>query len=179
MKRNILLFGKAGSGKDSVAEILRKDGYRLYSLAQHVRDEFQRFYGRPATRADRAKLIEIGETYKRIYGDDVWVRRTLEEIRLDGWGRDLADKPVAITDGRYLVEFDTFTNLGYATVRVWAPDEVRYQRLIDRDGIDQRAVLAGKEDELDAVTPTENVFNTGSLEHLETTVKSLLRRLNG
>ena len=81
--KNIFIMGKAGSGKDLTAAILN----RLYpvqsvALADSIRLEYERFFPEQIARTDRAKLIEIGETYKKLYGRHVWVNLVLEKIAL-------------------------------------------------------------------------------------------------
>lgn len=179
MSTNILLYGKAGAGKDSVADVLREFGYRLGSLASFVRSEFERHHGRWPKRSDRAQLIDMAETYKRLYGHDIWVRQLCDTYR-DAIDESSFRQPFAITDGRYQVEYDHFvTRLGFASVRVWAPDDVRYERLIARDGFDQRDILAGHEDELDYVRSDFVISNDGSLSRLRRQVIEMLSKLNG
>lgn len=157
MLSNIFLIGKAGSGKDTVAEILKEYGYTPYALAAPIREEYKRFFPDKNPRHDRNKLIEMGQAYKMLYGEDVWVLLTNEIIANNN------PKHVCIIDGRYKVEYDHYVNkLGYFPIRVCCPKELRFERLIKRDGNTQADALKKESNELDNVF-AYNLDNSESL----------------
>lgn len=141
---NIFLFGEAGAGKDTVAALLGEVAqYHQVALAEPIKMEYVRWFSCSATKADRAKVIEIGETYKKLYGADIWCKRA--QTHIEAW-QGLTKGPVLISDGRHWCEFDHFvTDRGYVPVYLFADVEVRMKRLLERDGVDQREVLRGKE----------------------------------
>lgn len=146
---NIFLIGKAGSGKDTAASFLAKHGYRLYAFAEPIRAEYRRFFPDKNPRLDRNKMIDIGQAYKKLYGENVWALETYKKIQAEG---EVLVNPVAITDGRYAVEYDYFVKqLGYLPIRICCPDDIRLQRLKKRDGSAQEEALLKESTELDDV----------------------------
>lgn len=175
--KNLFLIGKAGVGKGEVSDILDRSGYTTHALADGVKYEYWRWYDERPTKADRAKVIEIAETYKRLYGPDVWCWYVLDGIT-NSWG-EVKRGPHAITDGRFIVEYEEFVvKRKFVPVRITAPDELRFQRLIERDGVDQRSVLAGQETELDGVDIAWTIVNdTNDLSDLERKVIDMLEHV--
>lgn len=171
--KNIFLIGKAGAGKDTVADILsRMYGYEQLTFADNIRFEYNRYFPEQNPRTDRAKLQEIGQTYKKLYGEDVWVR-LLEE--------DMYDEPCShvVTDGRHKVEYDRFvTELLYVPVFINCPDEIRYERLMKRDGTLQQEALRKECQELWNVEALP-LDNSGSFKELEAKLYKLLKSIEG
>jgi dephospho-CoA kinase len=156
-------MGKAGSGKDTVAEILhRLYGIKPLTLADPIRAEYRRFFeGNPRT--DRARMIQIGQSYKQLYGEDVWIRLLLKSVERSRF----SDQNYMVTDGRHQLEYDVFvTQMGYLPIWVKCPDEVRYSRLMKRDGTLQEEALKNEcQDLWNAHALT--IDNSGTLEDLE------------
>jgi len=174
--KNIFIMGKAGSGKDLTAAMLS----RLYpvqsvALADSIRDEYERFFPEQIARTDRAKLIEIGETYKKLYGRHVWVNCVLEKIE---WLTQ-CEVAAVVTDGRHQIEYDVFVNsLSYVPVFIDCPDYLRYDRLIKRDGTLQEGALAQECQEL-WTAKAFHIDNSGTPEQLEANVKKLMYVIEG
>lgn len=165
---NIFIIGKAGSGKDTIAEILKECGYTTYALAAPIREEYKRFFPDKNPRHDRNKLIEMGQTYKKLYGEDVWIRLTNELISLNNSSK------VCIIDGRYKVEYDFYVNqLGYFPLRVFCQEELRLERLIKRDGNAQIDALKKESNELDNMF-AYNLDNSKSLSSTRYQIECLL-----
>lgn len=170
---SIFIMGKAGSGKDTVAEILKDMyGYSLRAFADNIRDEYSRFFPDKNPRTDRLKLQEIGEKYKKIYGQDVWVRMLEEDILSEDW----IDR-YCITDGRHQVEYDKFvTEYGYTPIFVDCPDDVRFARLLARDGTLQEEALKKECQDL-WNAETFHLDNSGTIKELERNLYELLKRV--
>jgi dephospho-CoA kinase len=172
-----LLIGKAGVGKTTVANLLRdKARYGAFSLAAPLKSDLMRLLRRVPTKADRALMIEYGQAIRRIIGDTVWCE-ALDNS--PGFAECSESKLTVIDDGRHLVEYDYFVvQRGFVPVRIVAPDEIRFERLLTRDGVDQRAVLTGQETELDGVEVSFVIDNSGTLGDLERQVSEMLARIN-
>lgn len=171
--RNIFIMGKAGSGKDTVAEILR-DMYRYnpIAFADYIRSEYSRFYPDQNPRTDRKKLQEIGETYKKIYGENVWVRLLLEDITFL-----IEPGQYVVTDGRHQIEYDTFVaKEKYVPIFVDCPDEIRYERLLKRDGTLQEEALKKECQDLWSANAF-HLDNSGTIKQLEYRIYELLKRV--
>lgn len=174
---NIYLFGKAGAGKDTVAEYLHRYNYEPYALADGIKKEFGYFNFRQATKADRAALIRIGEGYKHIYSADVWCRQTMRAI--ENW-QVFFGTPVIITDGRFEVEYNYFvTQRGFIPVKLETPEDVRMMRLLARDGVDQREVLDGQESDVDQMEAQYTITNYFDLDHLYKQLDWLVEEIGG
>lgn len=166
MKRDIFIMGKAGSGKDTVGEILREYYYKLFALADPIRMEYMRFFPDGNPRTDRGRMIDIGQTYKRLYGNDVWVQLLDREI--SGW------RNVAITDGRYQVEYDHFVfKRRFLAVRVECPEEIRMERLLNRDGTVQEEALKKESQEL-WTAQAYVLDNSKDLDYLEKQMRHMM-----
>jgi dephospho-CoA kinase len=173
--KNIFLMGKAGAGKDTVAEILKtKFNYNLVAFADKIRYEYSRFFN-TNPRTDRAKLQEIGQTYKKIYGEDVWTRLLLDGVKQEECH---FDNQFAVTDGRHQIEYNIFvTKEGYLPIWVDCCEDIRYERLLKRDGtLQEEALKLECQDlwEVDAFI----LDNRGSVEQLENRIMALMKFLS-
>lgn len=182
--KNLFLIGKAGVGKDTVAERLWiVHRLRLFALASPIKEFIGGMLDRDVTKADRALMIDFGQKYREWFGADVWCRLAMEDVQRR-WKSDdrcaNARNPVVITDGRHLVEFDYFVvQRGFIPVRIVCDDETRFARLLERDGVDQRAVLAGQETELDGVEVAWTIDNNGTKDDLYRQVDEMMRKIRG
>jgi dephospho-CoA kinase len=123
----ILLIGKAGSGKDTVADYLgQRYGFKRYAFADKLKqialelfpDMFKQ--GKP-----RSLLQNIG-TYFRTIDEDVWVNYVLRRIQAE------APEHAVISDCRYANELHRCLEEGFVPVLVECPLEIRNARLIAR-----------------------------------------------
>ena len=165
-------MGKAGSGKDTAAELLNCCGFYTVTLADNIRHEFVRSFPDLDPRLSRDKLIEMGQTYKRLYGADVWVRLLWKDIQKC---RESGQKLFVVSDGRHQIEYDFFVaQKGFIPLRVDCPDEIRFQRLITRDGTLQKEALRKESQELwDA--NAYGLDNSGTLEQLGKNISKFLK----
>lgn len=161
----ILLVGKAGAGKDTVADILVRDyGYTRYAFADKLKeiakdlfpDHFQE--GKP-----RRLLQELGVKMREI-DPDVWVNYVLNRVQGEN---------VVITDGRFDNEVNLCRRAGFVVVEVSCPPEIRVLRLAKRDGrFPTEEELSHVSEGLD-VEPDYYLLNTGDKLHL----RGLVRRM--
>ena len=182
------LFGLSGAGKDTVAQIMNQL-LNIYdvALADPIRLEYERFVGLPDGKHDRTKMIQIGETYKRLYGQDVWCEAAtrlihqIEQRRGAMRSGTVANKAFAtsmhealgflnegyvITDGRYLHEYDYFVGQrGFWPIRLVADDDVRLERLRRRDGDTQPDALAWEREHFIG-SPGYTIYNNTSISDL-------------
>lgn len=169
-------MGDAGSGKTTVATMLHTSGpHCVYSLAAPIKRDLRRFLGREATKADRALMIEYGQAMRRIFGDTVWCEALAHD---EGFKIDAPFGFAAIDDGRHLVEYRFFVEeRGFVPVRIVTPDELRFERLMARDNVDQRWV-SEHERELDNVAVAFTIVNDGTMEALDAQVEAMLKAIN-
>jgi dephospho-CoA kinase len=180
--KGLFLMGSAGAGKTTVALMLEARGYSTWALAGPIKRMLAELLGREPTKADRALMIDFGQTMRSMFGEGVWCDyawRNIEDCRRFDETSGLGSFACTIEDGRHLVEYDYFvTQRGFVPVRIVAPDEVRFERLLKRDGVDQRWVDA-HERELDNVDIAYTIVNDGTLDELEAKVEAMLAKING
>lgn len=172
--KNIFIMGAAGSGKDTLAyELWNQYYYERFALADPIREEYKRFFPLRNPRTDRERLIRIGQTYKELYGQDVWVRETLKMIE-NFRGSVSNDVPVIITDGRYAIEYEVFVNdLNFVSVRIECPESIRLERLKQRDGTCQEGALKKESTEL-TLAPAYVIDNSGDQEYLVKQIEAMM-----
>lgn len=173
---SIFLFGLAGTGKDTVADIFREDyHYESLALADPIREEYARFIGSRDYKQNRPKMIEIGEAYKQIYGQDVWCNETLR-IAGDMPFLTLEEHGILIRDGRYQHEYNFFVRqYGYTPIHLVSDTEVRLERLRKRDGTTQMSSLMFEKKNFINDHPEALVLeNNGTLSELRDNIRRLL-----
>lgn len=176
------LAGKMGSGKDTVAALLKMVGYERFAFADELRREveiakrnddippsclslqayeafdfapIEEIYAKPTTPRMRALLQEWGTEYRRSQRDDYWVSIMREKLA----GADRA----CISDVRFPNEANLVRELGG---RVW---------VIERPGTEPN----GHASEAMAFKADYIIHNTGSIEQLAGEVLRALRIQEG
>lgn len=178
---NLFMFGLAGSGKDTAAKIMeRVFGIRSIALADEVRAELTKNTGITDYRSNRSKLIQVGETYKQLYGKDIWCKRAMEKIRR---GKQTGEYAIAdsflIRDGRYEHEYEFFVKQrGYVPVRIVADRKIRIQRMQERgDDIDFNALAFEEKSFVPDHRFAFELKNNGTIEELAEQIQDLLEDL--
>lgn len=174
----IFLMGLAGSGKDSIAACLRRDhGFYTLALADAIREEYatHRGSGKPS----RTQMIDIGEGYKTIYGQDVWCDRAISAINdaikdAITFGEEIN---VCITDVRYDHEYDYFMRRGWRGVWVAMSEDKRLQRLVQRDGDAQLDALQYEREHFTTRIAPYVILNDGTLDELTESVSRVVKRI--
>src|SRR6516162_1826047 len=115
------LTGRNAAGKGEVARYLQKKSFYYYSLSDAIRDEI-RGRGEEPT---RERLIIVGNELRQRYGSNVLAERILAKIE--------DDKHYVIDSIRNPAEVETFrTAKDFKLIRIEAPVEVRFQRILSR-----------------------------------------------
>jgi dCMP deaminase len=115
------LTGRNAAGKGEVAEYLKKKSFYYYSLSDVIRDEI-RSRGQEPT---RQALIQVGNELRQKYGAHILAERILAKIE--------DDKHYVIDSFRNPAEVDTFREAKhFKLIRVEAPSETRFQRILSR-----------------------------------------------
>ena len=145
MKKSVLLVGKMGSGKSTISDFLVSKNYVKFSLATWLKDTIDSTY-ELSTKSKNDKII-IGDkeyTKRKLYqyfgtevirnfDNDFHVRRLLLNIR--GYECVKSFTRFVIDDVRFPNEIELIKKqYDVITIKLVCPDEVRKQRLIDRDG---------------------------------------------
>lgn len=137
--KGIIIFGTMGAGKDTLAEMLQQQIFcsRIYKLGEDIRGLVDRAYPEGASR----KLYQdYGQSTREALGPDVWNNVCKHKIE-----RDKAETkglfPI-IADGRQLNECEYWHKQGFYVVGITTPIELRYERLVKRDGSCDRERMA-------------------------------------
>jgi dCMP deaminase len=115
------LTGRNAAGKGEVARYLQKKSFYYYSLSDAIRDEIRSRGDEPT----RERLIIVGNELRQRYGSSVLAERILAKIE--------DDKHYVIDSIRNPAEVETFrTAKHFKLIRIEAPVEVRFQRILNR-----------------------------------------------
>src|SRR5690606_28421976 len=151
---NIMLIGKAGAGKTTVAQYLRdRYGYRAYALATRIKEiAHELFLDRPPEGKPRALYQKVGDQMRAI-DPHCWIRALRKRIAED---RKTWSGPMVIDDIRYPKEVVAFQD-EFVPVLIESAYDVRLERLRQRDGHLDEAVpghgsVRGGDDVQDSVT---------------------------
>lgn len=161
MKKFIAISGRAGSGKDTVGQIIqRKLGGTLCHIADPLKDEFCEVNGISRAEFDFNKELYRSDLIK--FGNDYHSRNPVQYLRmLPNYG--------IVCDLRYIMEYTWFSGQQALMVRVCSDPEDRKRRGRPMN-IDDRS-----ETELDNIIQWDWIIhNTGSLEELEADIDKQL-----
>ena len=180
----VIVTGGIGSGKSAVCALLRKRGIPVYDSDSRVKELYasrrsllprlEKALGSPLRQADgtldKARLAAL------IFSDEA-ARETLESIvypillkDFQRW-RSRQKAPFVVLESAIILSKPVFDGLAGAVVLVDAPEDIRIQRVMQRDGLSREAVVR----RLSAQTlPLEKVDvvlpNGGSSEELSAAV---------
>lgn len=129
--KNVIVIGQMGSGKDTVAEVLtRLYGHHHTSIAGRLKKIARLLYPREFARNDRNSqriiLQQLGDLL-RTRSINIFNDALFHEIET------LNQSPVVISDVRYYMEFEYFTQREFVAVKINISDETRMKRLLLRD----------------------------------------------
>jgi dephospho-CoA kinase len=125
-----ILIGRAGSGKDTVADyLIEKYGFKRYSFAAKIKEIAQKMFPDLWKTDKRNMLQQLGAKMREIE-EDVWVNYLLSVMP----GPNDSSTKIVITDCRYQNEYDILTSEhNFIPVKVNCDDQVRIERLFQRD----------------------------------------------
>lgn len=132
----IIIFGTMGSGKDTLAEMLQEQmfGSKIYKLGKEIRETVDKAC--PDVVDKRPLYQDYGQVVRETLGIDAWNNIRSSEIELD---KALHNYIIPIiADGRQINEYTYWKEKGFYIVGIEAPPEVRYERLVKRDGVCDR-----------------------------------------
>ena len=181
----VIVTGGIGSGKSAVCALLRKRGIPVYDSDSRVKELYvcrrslvprlEKALGSPLRQADgtldKARLAAL------IFSDEA-ARETLESIvypiLLEDFKRwhSRQKAPFVVLESAIILTKPVFDGLADAVVLVDAPDELRIQRTMQRDGLSLEAVLrriSAQDIPMEKVDVT--LMNDGTLEDLSAAVE--------
>jgi|GEM_PF-1965393 len=175
---NIIVIGKMGAGKDTLAEILvKKYGYIQTSIAGRLKQIAELLYPDVFAAGDRNQkrliLQKLGDLL-RSQNINIFNEALMREIEVKKMS------PVVISDVRYSMEYDYFVSRGFIPVKISIEDGIRFERLMKRDGSYPSIEALNHKSENDICAAGGNLFievdNNGGIEELEKNVIELLEK---
>lgn len=181
----VIVTGGIGSGKSAVCALLRKRGIPVYDSDSRVKELYvcrrslvprlEKALGSPLRKADgtldKARLAAL------IFSDEA-ARETLESIvypillkDFQRW-RSRQKAPFVVLESAIILSKPVFDGLADAVVLVEAPEELRIQRTMQRDGLSLEAVqrrISAQDIPMEKVDVT--LMNDGTLEDLSAAVE--------
>ncbi len=122
--------GLPRSGKDTLAELLIKDGYFGFSFGDYNRKfTFERHKDKPDP-ISRENTTETSNWLREKYGADFFLKAALKEYEI-AKAEDGNYKGVVLFSVRAPVEVDWILKHGGELIWVEASDKVRHQRMLD------------------------------------------------
>lgn len=129
--KDVAIIGKAGAGKDTVAQLLDElaPGFIRLAFADPVKAYYHSiFMSEPPEPKPRAGYQWFGQKMRE-HDPDVWIKHLAETYNsITEW----TSNPVIITDLRQPNEYEWCRKNGFVIVKVWATEETRIERLKKR-----------------------------------------------
>ena len=118
------LCGKIGSGKDTIADYLvSKYNFKKVVMSDIIKEEMEK----NKLEINRETMQNFSNEMKQRYGKGIWARKTLEFIKMK------KIKKAVISGVRDKKEVEEFRkDPSFILIFVWAPKNLRFQRLIKR-----------------------------------------------
>jgi len=179
----IFLIGEAGSGKDTVAKLLAKDGYKRIAFADKLKQDYYAKIGinycpdkedREFKEEHRQGLIDYGEAKRISKGLSYWINKAFDDYWDEGLFVLKDNTPnLVVTDVRrcreveFIMSMKLFSN---ANVFFYHVDRLVY----DNDNLTKEALRrsASIEGLLDGV-----IDNNGTLKQLKEDVRQISREI--
>lgn len=163
------LSGKAGAGKDTVADLLvARHGFRKFAFGRSVKDacaavfsfSHEQLYGSQQAKnsvdpawgySPRQAMQALGDALRGALDSDVWVKSLARQIELSGCDR------VVICDVRYRNEIDWLVQQGGVAIRIERPsslsgNEAAHQSEIALDSFSGWDYIIRNESSIDRLT---------------------------
>jgi dephospho-CoA kinase len=144
MTIKIFTTGRMASGKDVFADYLvQKHGFVKAAFADGIRRVIREYDPTYKPKSDRQKEIEVGNSFRRWFGDNFWINKALTDLRAQsGYYKFSIGGAVhhrllnqVISDGRFPLEYEICVKQrGFIHVHIHADADVRRKRLLARDG---------------------------------------------
>lgn len=164
----IILLGKMGAGKNTVADYLTdKYGFKQLAFADKLKEIARELFPDAFVTGKPRELLQVLGQKMREIQRDCWTYYVMRQVH------DYQD--VVITDCRYLNELEIAQKYGFIPVRVVCSDSIRIDRLMDRDGVFNPETLNHvSETELDGVIVDSILVNNGTKKDLYKKIDTLI-----
>jgi len=180
MLPNIYFVGKAGAGKSYSAEFLKQTyGYKTAKFAYPIYDIARNYF--EMKNKDRKLLQIIGTDAGRIMiNENIWINRLVEDLKIVRETEKYLQRShtyYVSDDVRFKNEHIALKSAGWVGIYLDVPDDVRIQRLKNRDGTAQEATLQHVS-ELEIDTFKDELIKIDATQLLENMYKDITNLLN-
>ena len=174
-----------GTGKDELADhLINNYGYTKLKLGRDIRGNVDKFSDALHIKLeDRRKLyVTYAEICRVIFGQDLWSAVTYISTKKENKNKN---NKYVIADARQWHEYDYWvTQQGYIPIGIEADIELRKQRLIDRDGVDQSSQFDNMterqiENIIEKIKQESGIVisNNGTKEQLKNNINNIMEKL--
>jgi dephospho-CoA kinase len=175
--QGVIIFGQMGSGKDTVADMLREYGYTTAKIGKYIRENVDKY--NYAFENKRPLYQQYGQMCRQLFGENVWNETLKNDIKILSVQHGISN--FAIADGRQLNEFEYWKSRGFLTVGILADANIRDKRLIERDGISQKQYF-DHQTEIEAMECIQRcsyiVNNNESFEFLKAQIDMIVKMID-
>ncbi|MGL5243926.1 MAG: AAA family ATPase [Sarcina sp.] len=180
--KGIIIFGEKGSGKDTVAELIKKSIQKhtiFFNIGDLVRNMAPVFLGTDKWNGckrefyvDTAKkLKELDKDFLNYYT----LGKILEYFKVNTLKEIESNSLVIITGGRTEEDYSFWKERNFLIVGVQCCEEIRQQRLIGRDGYLQQCEDSLERDTKAIIEKADFIIeNSSALEELNQVIKVFL-----
>lgn len=124
----IAIMGKAGAGKDLVADYLRDwHGFEKFTFADGLYNICRDYYNMETK--DRALLQDVGAKMREV-DSNVFVNRLFNKMK------NCESDKIVVSDVRFINEYNALRDAGFIFLRVEASLETRIKRIQERDHVE-------------------------------------------
>lgn len=178
MKRNIMVFGIRGSGKDTLVDyLIEKNHYTKMRLAKYVIDACKAFGIESPTKTD---LVYIGtEIGRNLIDPDVWIKMALKEMKktVNYRAQYSMTANFIVSDVRFHNEYEAFLGRGFFPIMIDAPKDVCIERVKERDGEIDGSLFNHQSETNSVDFVGYRIVNNGTLDDLYSQIDSLMEKL--
>lgn len=162
--KNIAFTSWAGGGKTSAANYLRLHyDFNVVSFADGIKFIDRYLFG--SGKKDRLRLQATGQFFRSLKST-IWIDRLLETTS------DNMD--YVCDDLRQINEYHALVENGFRIIRVVSDEDVRIQRLIERDGSCDTTLLYNESESGCADLDLPEITNNGTLEEMYEQIDKLM-----
>lgn len=184
----IAIFGKMRSGKNTVADILKKEyGFNEYAFGDGIGEIIDNYFPEArVTGKPRYHYQYIGQNL-RVLNHCVWINYLLKKVKADEiehdhliaiGGEDEGAYKVVVTDGRQFDEAKCLKEAGYIIIKVVCPERLRIERMkASGDNFTIEQLYHETERQVDLIEADIELTNDGTLAGLQYLVKQMMKEV--
>jgi len=168
----IALTGKMRSGKDTVADYLKREyGFKTFAFAEGIKFVCGSLHLEPSNgRKPRALYQGVGQDLRK-YDPDVWLKYTFDKIRQ----KCGPDDNIVVSDVRQPNEVDALRAVGFTIICVDSSEENRMARMLALgDDFKTEDLRHKTELAVDTLDVDFSIKNNGTLPDLYYTVTQIM-----